>query len=60
MRIAEKYVTDLVVEVELDSESTIAIELPQDLIKLLSIKLPTDILENPDQFPLVSFPVFRR
>lgn len=54
-RIAEKHVTDLVVEVELDTESTIVLEIPQELVGLISKKLPVTIMETPEQFPLVSF-----
>jgi len=53
VRIAEKHVSDLVVEVELQTETPPTIALPQELIDLLSAKLSPDVLHAPDQYAAV-------
>ncbi|KAL8278772.1 hypothetical protein RQP46_008841 [Phenoliferia psychrophenolica] len=53
-RIAAKYVSDLVVEVELDTESPPVIELPKQLVKLLSKQLAPSILETPEDYSKAS------
>lgn len=54
VRIAEKHVSDLVVEVELQTDARPTIALPQELIELLSAKLSTDVLSSPEQYAAVS------
>ena len=50
-RIATKHVSDLVVEVELESDAAPeAIELPAELVKLLARRLPGDALEREGEF----------
>lgn len=56
-RIAEKHVTDLVVEVELNPDGTEVLELPKELVALLMDKLPVDTLESPKQFSAVRPPI---
>lgn len=54
VRIAEKHVSDLVVEVELQTDAPPTIALPQELIDLLSAKLSPDVLHIPEQYAAVS------
>lgn len=54
VRIAEKHVSDLVVEVELQTDMPPTIALPQELIELLSAKLSPDVLHAPEQYAAVS------
>lgn len=53
VRIAEKHVSDLVVEVELETESPPTIALPDELMNLLGDKLPTDLKDTPTEFSKV-------
>lgn len=53
VRIAEKHVSDLVVEVELETESPPTIALPDELMALLGDKLSVDLKANPTEFPKV-------
>ncbi|KAK4699559.1 E3 ubiquitin-protein ligase listerin, partial [Phenoliferia sp. Uapishka_3] len=53
-RIAAKYVSDLVVEVELETEESPIIELPAELIALLAGQLSPTILETPEDYSKAS------
>lgn len=46
--------SDLVVEVELETENPPTIALPQELVDLLSAKLSPDVLQQPDEYSKVS------
>lgn len=50
VRIAEKHVSDLVVEVELETETPPPIALPQELVELLTTKLSPTVLQNSEEY----------
>lgn len=49
-RIADKYVTDLVVEAELDGDTVGVIQLPLELIALISNRLPFEISQETNEY----------
>lgn len=53
VRIAEKYVSDLVVEVELETETPPTISLPGELMALLSEKLSPELKQTPADYSKV-------
>ncbi|KAI5475113.1 ubiquitin-protein ligase E3 [Pseudohyphozyma bogoriensis] len=57
-RIAGKHVADLVVEVELETEASASVELPEELIVLLSAKLDADTLDSPEEYAKASTYLF--
>lgn len=52
-RIAAKHVSDLVVEVELDTDEGRVIDLPDELIKLLEARVSDEVLQTPEEYSSV-------